>query len=71
MQLTRRALLQNLSIAGAACALSAPRLASAAGGHEQDWKWLEGNWDVWHERLRERLVGSTTWDKFGGKCSSS
>ena len=71
MQLTRRALLQNLSIAGAACALSTPRPASAAGGHEQDWKWLEGNWDVWHERLRERLVGSTTWDKFGGKCASS
>jgi hypothetical protein len=70
MQLTRRALLQHLSIAGAACALGAQRLASAAEGHEQDWKWLEGNWDVWHERLRERLVGSTTWDKFGGKCSS-
>jgi hypothetical protein len=70
MQLTRRALLQNLSMAGAACALSAPRLACAAENHAQDWKWLQGNWDVWHERLRERLVGSTTWETFDGKCSS-
>jgi hypothetical protein len=75
MDLTRRALLQHLSAAGAACALGAPRLAFPAvaaqtAGHERDWQWLVGNWDVQHERLRERLVGSTTWDKFGGKCSS-
>jgi hypothetical protein len=70
MQLTRRTLLRSLSLAGAACAFGAPRLTTTANGHEQDWKWLEGNWDVWHERLRERLVGSTTWDEFGGKCSS-
>ena len=69
MHLTRRSLLQHLSIAGAVCALWAPRLAFAATGHEQDWQWLEGNWDVYHERLRDRLVGSTTWDKFGGKCA--
>ncbi len=70
MHLTRRALLQQLSIAGAACVAGTARVACAASGHENDWQWLEGNWDVWHERLRERLVGSTTWDKFGGKCSS-
>lgn len=72
MQLTRRALLQHLSIAGAACALGAPRMSDAVGeaGHEQDWQWLVGNWDVHHERLRDRLVGSTTWDEFGGKCNS-
>lgn len=69
MALTRRALLQQLSFASAG-ALAVPRFAHASPGHERDWKWLEGNWDVWHERLRERLVGSTTWDKFGGKCSS-
>jgi hypothetical protein len=70
MILTRRELLHHLSLAGAACAMGMPGMSSAAAGHEQDWQWLVGNWDVYHERLRDRLVGSTTWDKFGGKCSS-
>jgi len=69
MNITRRALLQNISCASAACALGVPRLASAATGHESDWQWLTGNWDVFHERLRDRLVGSTTWDKFAGKSA--
>jgi hypothetical protein len=70
MKLTRRALLQHLSIASAA-SLGFTRLATASTTRpETDWNWLVGNWDVWHERLRERLAGSTTWDKFGGKCSS-
>ena len=73
MNITRRAMLENISLASAACALGAPRLAAAAtaatSGHEADWSWLEGNWDVYHERLRDRLVGSTTWDKFDGKSS--
>ena len=71
MELTRRDLLQHLSLAGAACAIGVPALARSDGaGHEQDWQWLVGNWDVYHERLRGRLEGSTTWDKFGGKCNS-
>jgi hypothetical protein len=73
MNINRRALLQQLSLASAACALSAPRFASAAApaavDHAKDWDWLAGNWDVYHERLRDRLVGSTTWDKFDGKSS--
>jgi hypothetical protein len=73
MNITRRAMLQHISLASAACALGAPRLTTAApaatSGHEADWKWLEGNWDVYHERLRDRLAGSTTWDKFNGKSS--
>ncbi len=68
MTISRRALLQTLS--SAACAMTAPRLAFPASGHERDWQWLAGNWDVRHERLRDRLVGSTTWDEFGGKCNS-
>ena len=68
MELTRRALLQHLSFTGAACALGIPHVGSAAG-HEQDWRWLVGNWDVWHERLRDRLAGSNTWDKFAGKSN--
>jgi len=70
MFLTRRALLQHLSFASAACALGVTSASRAsAGGHERDWQWLSGNWDVQHERLRDRLVGSTTWDKFGGRTS--
>jgi hypothetical protein len=69
MHLTRRALLQHLSMAGAALAMPRFATAAASSGHQQDWQWLAGNWDVHHERLRDRLVGSTTWDEFGGKCS--
>jgi hypothetical protein len=70
MHLTRRALLQQLTLAGAAGALALPASAAAApAAPERDWQWLVGNWDVWHERLRGRLENSTTWDEFGGKCS--
>jgi hypothetical protein len=70
MNITRRELLQQLALASAAGASCAPPLAMAAGpGHETDWDWLTGNWDVYHERLRDRLVGSKTWDKFAGKSS--
>ena len=70
MNISRRELLQNLSLAGAACALGAPRLTTAAApDHSKDWDWLTGNWDVYHERLRDRLAGSTTWDKFAGKSA--
>ncbi len=72
MTLTRRALLQRISLASAGCALGMPALSAggAATCHQKDWQWLVGNWDVRHERLRDRLVGSTTWDEFGGKCNS-
>jgi hypothetical protein len=71
MKLTRRGFIERLSLASAACAVVSPRLAPAnpAAGHEKDWQWLVGNWDVWHERLRGRLEGSTTWDKFAGKSN--
>jgi len=35
----------------------------------RDWKWLAGNWDVRHRRLRQRLAGSTEWDQFDGKSA--
>lgn len=38
-------------------------------GHERDWAWLIGSWDVHHRRLRDRLIGSTTWDEFAGKSA--
>jgi hypothetical protein len=30
---------------------------------------LLGNWDVWHVRLKDRLVGSTEWQEFAGKSA--
>jgi hypothetical protein len=68
MILTRRVLLERISMAGAALALGAPRLASAAGP-EKDWDWLTGNWDVWHRRLKKRLAGNDEWDEFAGKSA--
>jgi len=71
MNINRRALLQQLSFATAAAACAGPLVAATApaGDHSKDWDWLSGNWDVRHERLRDRLVGSTTWDEFAGKSA--
>jgi hypothetical protein len=70
MNMTRRAMLQHISSTGAVCALGVDKLAlGAAAPRDRDWDWLAGNWDVYHERLRDRLVGSTTWDKFAGKSA--
>jgi len=57
-----------------ACApAAAPRPASAPRatesmltGHEHDWDWLVGRWNVRHRRLKERLTGSTQWEEFAG-----
>jgi hypothetical protein len=68
MTLTRRALLEGLSMSGAALALGSPRLASAAGP-EKDWEWLTGSWDVWHRRLKKRLANDDDWEEFAGKSS--
>ena len=68
MTLTRRELLERISLGGAALTLSAPGFASAAGP-EQDWDWLTGNWDVLHRRLKKRLAGNDDWDEFAGKSA--
>ncbi len=54
-----------VAIALAAACLFGPR-AQAATGHEHDWDWLVGKWNVQHHRLKGRLVGSTTWEDFKG-----
>jgi hypothetical protein len=36
-------------------------------GHEHDWDWLIGRWDVRHRKLQGRLVGSSTWAEFDGR----
>jgi hypothetical protein len=61
--LTRR----ELIALGAAAAL--PSVPTFAGGYEQDWDWLLGSWDVFHSRLKDRLVGSTEWQEFNGKSA--
>jgi len=70
-------------MAGGAAALGLPGLAAARPQpsavavspapelptHSSDWDWLVGNWDVWHRRLKERLVGDTRWEEFRGKSA--
>jgi hypothetical protein len=35
-----------------------------------DFDFLFGHWRVEHRRLKERLVGDTEWENFGGTCSA-
>lgn len=81
---TRREFLLLLASAGGATALGWPSsqaLLAAPGADSgtaagrdlaaraHDWDWLVGSWDVRHRRLKERLVGDTHWEEFGGKSS--
>jgi hypothetical protein len=69
---TRRDALLALG-AGAGCAafgrtgFAFAAATNTATAHAGDWDWLSGSWDVRHRRLRERLVGSTQWEDFGGR----
>jgi hypothetical protein len=60
--LNRREMLALLA-AGAAL----PSIVHAS--HERDWDWAVGSWDVFHRRLKDRLVGSTEWVEFAGKSA--
>jgi hypothetical protein len=64
----RRRLLAAGSAFGMAAMAGRPAAADApdAPSHASDWRWLVGNWDVDHWRLRERLAGDTRWDAFKG-----
>src|SRR5437762_951421 len=57
---------RQLVIAAGAFALGGPAFA-APWARTQDWAWLEGEWNVWHRRLRKRLAGSNQWDEFAGR----
>lgn len=46
-----------------------PARPAAGLRHEQDWDWLLGSWDVFHSRLKDRLVGSNEWQEFAGKSA--
>jgi hypothetical protein len=58
---------ESLGLLAAGVAL--PHLQALAGAHETDWDWLLGNWDVWHRRLKDRLVQSDEWQEFAGKSA--
>ncbi len=62
--LTRRDCLALL-----AAGVSLPGMPALASAHEQDWDWLLGSWDVWHRRLKDRLVGSQEWQEFTGRSA--
>jgi len=69
---TRRDFIAAMSIAGGAAALGLPAFAAAQSGGKDpahDWDWLLGSWDVWHRRLKDRLVGSDEWEEFTGKSA--
>lgn len=69
---SRRDFVASMLTIGGAAALGMPTRsahAEAASAHADDWRWLIGNWDVWHRRLKERLAGSTEWEEFGGKSA--
>ncbi|MES2384073.1 MAG: hypothetical protein V4593_05960 [Pseudomonadota bacterium] len=34
-----------------------------------DFNFFPSRWQVSHRRLKQRLVGSTEWEEFGGSCS--
>jgi hypothetical protein len=81
---SRRDFIKVLTMAGGAAAIGLPGLraeqskpslvtgngaADKTAAHAHDWAWLVGNWDVWHRRLKERLVGDTHWQEFPGKSA--
>jgi hypothetical protein len=41
-------------------------MTDAATGHEHDWDWLVGRWNVRHHKLKARLAGSAEWEDFAG-----
>lgn len=67
----RRDVLRGGAAAGGMLAMIAPASALFAKGSPRahDWDWLIGNWDVWHRRLKERLVDNHDWQEFTGKSA--
>jgi len=68
--LTRREILAGMLASGAASFITGARAETpAAPAHAHDWDWLLGDWDVFHSRLKDRLVKSTEWQEFKGRSS--
>ncbi|MFL6549031.1 MAG: hypothetical protein ACJ8OJ_10080 [Povalibacter sp.] len=68
-EISRRDFLTTSSLSLFGLALDSPISFAAEPDHTHEWDWLIGNWDVWHRRLKDRLVGSDEWQEFGGKSA--
>lgn len=71
-QTRRDAIVASLAAGGfTALAMSAQATPEAAPltGHEHDWDWLVGRWNVKHRCLKGRLTGSTEWEEFTGSST--
>ncbi len=73
LQTRRAAITAALAVAGGVAAIAtdargnaAPAAAPGLTGHEHDWDWLVGRWNVRHRRLKARLAGSAEWQEFAG-----
>lgn len=70
--ISRRATLLSalgaLSLTAAGWPAWASELSSDRPDGAADFDFLIGHWDVTHRRLRQRLVGDTDWETFGGTC---
>lgn len=69
---TRRSALEIILASGALAAgagsgTPAPAIEGVSA-RQHDWDWLVGRWHVRHQKLKERLVGSTEWVNFEGNC---
>jgi hypothetical protein len=73
-QTRRGAITTALALTGAATVFGAqaspqagaPIMTDTTHGHEHDWDWLVGRWNVAHRRLKGWLEGSTEWEEFHG-----
>src|SRR5215831_15563451 len=68
--LSRRDILAAMLATGtASCIRGAQATPPTASANVHDWDWLLGDWDVFHSRLKDRLVKSTEWQEFKGRSS--
>ena len=71
--ITRRAFTAGIGAGAVAVLFARPSAARDSrphvAGHTRDWQWLMGNWEVSHQRLRERLAHDTHWEEFSGKSA--
>lgn len=74
LRTSRRDFLGTAAALGGAVALGLPTFSASGttpdpAAHVGDWRWLVGDWDVRHRRLKERLVGDTHWQEFAGRSA--
>src|SRR3546814_15959264 len=72
--LDRRRLIETMILAGGAAAFGVPVWSQSpppadGDSHRDDWRWLDGYWDVLLRRLKERLAGSDDRAEFRGNSA--